>query len=286
VTIKSLFFCLFLYVCLVWVGSAYLNTGADNILHYGLLWTSIGLIAVLAFIIGARLFGWWRLSRAKASVRPAPQPKPVAPVHPDDETMSALVAEANAALAKAPSFAGRRDGALLSKMPLYLLIGPEGSGKTSTFLNSGLEPQLLAGQGTTPVSPTRLCNLWLAKDAIFAEIGGRSEQRGYGLLRDVLRAARTVFGEAWGDNKRFMVTRDVTLKALLRLASDVAAAGKVLGITPGEDLEKPLTRAFQPWSELVREFRREGFYERFPAPGQSQRVEKVRARLAREAGLE
>ncbi|HKP31009.1 MAG TPA: hypothetical protein VJU15_16475, partial [Gemmatimonadales bacterium] len=60
----------------------------------------------------------------------------------------------------------------------------------------------------------------------------------------------------------------------------------VLGITPGEDLEKPLNRAFEPWSELVREFRREGFYERFPAPGQSQRVEKVRARLAREAGLE
>ena len=58
-------------------------------------------------------------------------------------------------------------------MPLYLLIGPEGSGKTSTFLNSSIEPQLLAGQGTTPVSPTRLCNLWLAKDAIFAEIGGR-----------------------------------------------------------------------------------------------------------------
>ena len=58
-------------------------------------------------------------------------------------------------------------------MPLYLLIGPEGSGKTSTFLNSSTEPQLLAGQGTTPVSPTRLCNLWLAKDAIFAEIGGR-----------------------------------------------------------------------------------------------------------------
>ena len=54
-TIKSLFFCLFLYVCLVWVGSAYLNTGADNIEHYGLLWTAIGLIAVLGFIIGARL---------------------------------------------------------------------------------------------------------------------------------------------------------------------------------------------------------------------------------------
>jgi type VI secretion system protein ImpL len=173
VTIKSLFFCLFLYVCLVWVGSAYWNTGPE-IQHYGLLFTAIGLIAVLAFIIGARLFGWWRLSRAKAAARPTPPPpKPVAPVHPDDEAMNALVAEANAALAKAPSFAGRRDGALLSTMPLYLLVGPEGSGKTSTFLNSGLEPQLLAGQGTAPVSPTRFCNLWLAKDAIFAEIGGR-----------------------------------------------------------------------------------------------------------------
>ena len=87
--------------------------------------------------------------------------------------MSALIAEANAALAKAPSLAGRREAASLSTMPLYLLIGAEGSGKTSTFLNSATEPQLLAGQGTTPVSSTRLCNLWLAKDAIFAEIGGR-----------------------------------------------------------------------------------------------------------------
>ena len=106
-TIKSLLFCLFLYVCLVWVGAAYLNTGPD-IQHYGLLWTAIGLIAVLAFIIGARLFGWWRLWRAKAAARPAPVAKSVPAVHPDDEAMSALVAEANAALAKAPSLAGRR----------------------------------------------------------------------------------------------------------------------------------------------------------------------------------
>jgi type VI secretion system protein ImpL len=84
-----------------------------------------------------------------------------------------LIAEAEAAFAKAPSSSGGRAGASLSALPLYLLIGPEGSGKTSTFLNSATEPQLLAGQGITPVAPTRLCNLWLAKDAIFAEIGGR-----------------------------------------------------------------------------------------------------------------
>jgi type VI protein secretion system component VasK len=153
VTIKSFFFCLFLYVCLVWVGSAYWNTGSDNIQHYGLLFTAIGLIAVLAFIIGARLFGWWRLSRAKAAARPAPPTKSVTPVHPDDEAMSALVAEANAALAKAPSLAGKRDGALLSAMPLYLLIGPEGSGKTSTLLNWSTEPRYSQGRELLPSPP-------------------------------------------------------------------------------------------------------------------------------------
>ena len=47
---------------------------------------------------------------------------------------------------------------------------------------------------------------------------GLSRDRAYGFLRDVLRAAKRVFGDAWGDNKRYMVTRDVTLKALIRAA--------------------------------------------------------------------
>src|SRR5581483_4774312 len=171
--IKSLLFCLFLYVCLAWVGAAYLYQGPD-IIHYGLLWTALGLIAVLAFIIGARLYGWWRLGRDKAASRPAPAPKSTPSAHPEDEAVATLIAEANAALSKAPSFAGVRTKTPLTTLPLYLLIGPEGSGKTSTFLNSGIEPQLLAGQGTTPVAPTRLCNIWLAKNAIFAEISGRA----------------------------------------------------------------------------------------------------------------
>src|SRR6185312_12414264 len=139
--IKSLLFCLFLYVALAWVGAAYLYQGPD-IMHYGLLWTALGLIAVLVLIIGARVFGWWRLWKAKAAARPAAVPKAAAAVNPEDEPMAALLAEANAALAKAPAFAGSK--APLSTLPLYLIIGPEGSGKTSTFINSGIEPQLLA----------------------------------------------------------------------------------------------------------------------------------------------
>ena len=172
-TIKTLLFSLFLYVCLAWVGAAYLRP--DEILHFGLLWTAIGLIVVLAFIIGARLFGWWRLSRAKAAARPAAHVRPAPMVHEDDAALAALIAEANANLAKSPAYAAKQVTTPLSGMPLYLLIGPEGSGKTSTFVNSGLEPQLLAGQvsGTGPPMPTRLCNFWVAKDAIFAELSGR-----------------------------------------------------------------------------------------------------------------
>jgi type VI secretion system protein ImpL len=209
VTIKSLLFCLFLYICLVWVAIAYMGQGAISPegIRLGLLWTGIGLIALLAWIIGARLFGWWRLWRAKSAARPAPASKPnAAPNHPDDEAMKVLMAEAEAALAKASS-SGRRAGVSLSALPLYLLIGPEGSGKTSTFQNSATEPQLLAGQGTTPVAPTRLGNFWLAKDAIFAEIAGRqftADLNRWGQLLGVLRGQGAVpfWRRLWGEPEK------------------------------------------------------------------------------------
>jgi DGQHR domain-containing protein len=118
----------------------------------------------------------------------------------------------------------------------------------------------------------------------FRDGRGWNVERGYGFVRDVLKAARSVFGEAWGDNKRFMVTRDVTIKALVRVSSDAA---RVLPeeVAPGPELVEALDRRFRPWAELARDFRREGFYERFPARGQVERVEKIRKHLAREAKL-
>ena len=190
-TIKSLLLCLFLFVGLVWVGAAYWFTGED-IRHYGLLGTGIGLLTVLVLVIGARLLGAWRLWRARAAARPVATPKPTAPVHPDDDAVTALIAEANTVLSKLPAFAGSRTTVPLRSLPLYLLIGPEGGGKTSTFLNSGLEPLLLAGQvaGTQSVVSTRLCNLWLAQGAVFAEIGGRVFSTDPGRWSQVVRALR------------------------------------------------------------------------------------------------
>src|SRR5215467_11185238 len=171
-TIKSLLFLLFLYICLVWVGAVYLQSG-PAIQEFGLRWTAIGLIAVFVWIVGTHLFSWWRRWRATPA-RPKPAAKPEPIVHEDDAALAALIAEANATLAKAPAYAARRMPAPLYRLPWYLLIGPEGSGKTSTFLNSGVEPQLLAGQASSPVTSTRICNLWLAKNAIFAEFAGKA----------------------------------------------------------------------------------------------------------------
>jgi hypothetical protein len=85
-----------------------------------------------------------------------------------------------------------------------------------------------------------------------------------------------------------MVTRDVTLKALIRVAGDVAAKSRALGVVPpasGAEVEAAFAKRFERWSPLVGEFRRDGFYERFPARGQVERVEKIRDRLRRESGL-
>jgi DGQHR domain-containing protein len=116
---------------------------------------------------------------------------------------------------------------------------------------------------------------------------GLSHDRAYGFLRDVLRAAKRAFGDAWGDNKRYMVTRDVTLKALVRLAGDAAPHSRALGVPPpgNGDTESALARRFASWTALVGDFKRDGFYERFPARGQVERVEKIRARLGREIDL-
>jgi len=40
-----------------------------------------------------------------------------------------------------------------------------------------------------------------------------------------------------------------------------------------------------PWADMMRDFRSEGFYQRFPAKGQVERVQRVQRELMRSAGI-
>ena len=190
-SIKSLLLFLFLYVCLVWVGAAILKEGPE-IRQFGLFWTAAGLIAVLAWIVIAWLWGWFRIARARAAAKPKTTPKGPAAIglHEDDAALLALIQEAKISLAKATGAGAQRTR--LADLPLYLLVGPENSGKTSTFLNSGLEPVPLSGQptGSGQTIPTRLCNIWLARNALFVELGGRAFSGDLARWASLLRVLR------------------------------------------------------------------------------------------------
>jgi type VI secretion system protein ImpL len=62
----------------------------------------------------------------------------------------------------------------LRAFPVILLVGPEGSAKTTTLLRSGLEPDLLAGEvfRGDAVAPTPAANVWYVRQTIMVEAGG------------------------------------------------------------------------------------------------------------------
>ncbi len=109
----------------------------------------------------------------------------------------------------------------------------------------------------------------------------REEERYYGVIRDFLKAAQHVWGEAWG-NDNYMVTKPVTLKAMVRVCADLARADA----EPADGRVKRWSERLAPWGEQRRAFRTEGFYERFPARGQIERVSRIHRDLARMAGIE
>ena len=103
--------------------------------------------------------------------------------------------------------------------------------------------------------------------------------RAYPLLRDFLKGVREVMDSVWGENEKYMFTRDVTLKALIRVFGELLRDGKVIEKWREDRSSRPFRDALGPWVDLTKEFRAEGFYERFPAKGQVERVRRIHSRL-------
>ena len=108
---------------------------------------------------------------------------------------------------------------------------------------------------------------------------GMRVDRCYALVRDYLKGVKDVMEEVWGNNERYMFTRDVTLKALIRVLDDLIIDRKLMSDWDEQRSHKPFAELLKPWTSLVKEFRAEGFYERFPAKGQLERVRRIHQRL-------
>jgi DGQHR domain-containing protein len=108
----------------------------------------------------------------------------------------------------------------------------------------------------------------------------RAAGKYYEVVRDFLKACAAVWGEGWGDSGA-MITRPVTLKAMLRVCADLAT----VDAEPAEGRVERWRLRLAPWTEQAREFRAEGFYERFPAKGQVERVARIHRDLGRWAGV-
>jgi len=101
--------------------------------------------------------------------------------------------------------------------------------------------------------------------------------RGADLFADYLRAVRRTMYEIWG-NKLFMFCNSVTLKALIRVLNDLLDNRSLIDRweEEGEEAFMPL---LDPWRALAPRFRTDGFYERFPAKGQIERVRRIHQEL-------
>jgi type VI secretion system protein ImpL len=145
---------LLVYLAMAWVMGGMLHLTRGN------FYVLFAILAVLG-IAGTAFVLWFR-SRKQASSSNAAGGS--APTDGDDE-LNGLIRDAESRLAK---------GTKLGGMPVVFVLGETGSTKTTTILNSGLEPELLAGQThqDNNVVPTRSANVWFARQMVFVEAGG------------------------------------------------------------------------------------------------------------------
>ena len=119
------------------------------------------------------------LSRQRAPKTAAKAFVPAELKTPGDDSFtlefSGLLNEANRRLAALGVSGNGGTEPMVQTLPLYLVVGSEGSGKTTAMVNCGIEPRLLAGETQKDglIVPTGTANFWYAERMVFVEIAGR-----------------------------------------------------------------------------------------------------------------
>jgi type VI secretion system protein ImpL len=146
-----------LYLALVIAGAFALHFEGTKLVLFCVI---LGLVGALATI-----FVLWQMHKASSGSAQSGGLDT-----PDAVNLNALLRDADARIRQA----NRAGAKSLASLPLIYVIGDENSAKTQTVLQSGLDPELLAGNvyRDGAIVPTQLANLWLAGNCILAEAGG------------------------------------------------------------------------------------------------------------------
>ena len=137
---------------------------------------------------------------------------------------------------------------------------------------------------------------WIRQASIFRELRRLAEKNQklfgeepkakalYEVTRDFLRAVRRTFADAW-DHPRYHVTTDVTLMAMIRVLGDYLRSARGQRTFEAAERQRAFEGLIDPWLRMVPEFRGEGFYERFAARGQVERISVIHRALATAIGV-
>lgn len=158
--------------------------------------TKLVLFCVILGVLGAVVIGGviWFLGKSSGG-----SSQSLGPDTPDSINLAALLRDADAKIRQA----GRAGAKSLASLPLIYVIGDENSAKTQTVLQSGLDPELIAGNVYRDglVAPTQLANVWLAGNYVVVEAGGALLRQAPLWVRLVRATIPAPIGSIFGDSR-------------------------------------------------------------------------------------
>jgi type VI secretion system protein ImpL len=191
-----------------------------------LLCALLSLLGIAAFL----LFLWYQ----KKYLQPAGLPEAG---KTESAFLDAILRDADQKLRQA-NRPGARSAA---SMPLIYILGDENSAKTQTVLQSGLEPELIAGQlyRDRDLVPTQAVNIWLAGSSLIVEAGG-ALLRQPGLWIRLLRLTQpSNVGAAFSSGSRLPTRAAVVCVSIERiLAPNTAEQIRALALMLNERLRQ------------------------------------------------
>ncbi|HEX4771845.1 MAG TPA: ImcF-related family protein [Bryobacteraceae bacterium] len=145
------------WIALTWALTSFLGVPKAKLLALRII------IMLLGALIGGAIAWYKRRGVAKTALPPGAAP-------PDTfNDFASVLDESERKLATSPQTANFR----LNNLPVIMLTGPPGAAKTTVVLQSGLDPELLAGQvhQDGEIASTSIANIWLSSRAALVEAG-------------------------------------------------------------------------------------------------------------------